>query len=263
MTAETQTTTLVTFNGVHIYPAHLDPATTYTGPENALDTIPRFTLDTVTAIAEDFEEAHNYRYDNTDSVTVSYGNSDCDCEWECQCAKLDRVVIFRANYGRGAPFEHTLVLPDADGLYSIGGGQWIWRMVPPTLPELPSDPMLYAAIGGALEARRVASIRIGNGTGIAIAAAWRTAQPDAAHAELTRNDYGHVRVTGRYWTAAGEERALDPTEVYSQWVCELDDRDAWDVINELTTPLPDDESLGSGWSRFKFDLAEAVNLPLD
>ncbi|MEV8590917.1 hypothetical protein AB0424_28655 [Streptomyces sp. NPDC051180] len=91
---------------------------------------------------------------------------------------------------------------------------------------------------------------------------------DAAHAELIEAEDGSLHATGRYWTAAGEERTF--TDAVGE------DRGHWGVfgMNEWTPnlgyenegvwkPLVDPLAPRNGQKVYRIDLAKAVTLPVD
>ncbi|MGA5497733.1 hypothetical protein ACPCSP_25555 [Streptomyces cinereoruber] len=125
----------------------------------------------------------------------------------------------------------------------------------------------------ALEALRLAQERIGRVMAAVTAVAvvdvltdhHREAEFDAAHAELIEAADGSLHATGRYWTAAGEEKALaeahgDRWVVHemNEWVPYMD-YDNEHVWKPLVEPLED----RNGQRVYRLDLRKAAALPLD
>ncbi|MFF2612348.1 hypothetical protein [Kitasatospora sp. NPDC058046] len=145
-----------------------------------------------------------------------------------------------------------------------------------TAYNLPSGRAISAAADEAIKASRAAADRLGRVMVVVTAAAVRdvltgcdhAAGFDAAHAELAANPDGALRATGRYWTAAGEERtfadAVGAEEAgvglfdMSEWTAYLDDSTA-DAWRPLVADLPDRD----GRPAYRLDLARAATLPLD
>ncbi|WP_327345942.1 hypothetical protein [Streptomyces europaeiscabiei] len=148
----------------------------------------------------------------------------------------------------------------------------------PTRPayQLPDARVLGTAATEALEAARRANERLGRVMAIVTAAAVRdiltgheAAAPfDAVRAELVEGEDGSLFPTGRYWTAAGDERtfteAVGASEAgngihgMSEWTVHLDD-DNRHVWEPLCTELPDRDRRPA-WG---IDLVRAAALDLD
>lgn len=141
---------------------------------------------------------------------------------------------------------------------------------------LPSARRIAAAVDESLAALSSAQNRIGRVMTVVTAAAVRDvltghnpdAPFDAGSAEFTEGADGSLFATGRYWTAAGEERrltdgmdALDGQFVIGEmgeWTPYLDDsnRDVW---RPLCEELPERD----GRKFYRLDLLKAASLPLE
>lgn len=143
--------------------------------------------------------------------------------------------------------------------------------------QLPDGASLSVATGQALDASGKARDQLGRVMAVVTAASYRDiltgrehdAPFDAAHAELVARPGGALFATGRYWTAAGEERLLcnvpgldfvSDMSGLGESTSRLDDSNAH-VWRPLCTELPDPS--GHGRPFYRFDLAKAAGLPLD
>ncbi|WP_324787145.1 hypothetical protein [Streptomyces sp. H51] len=107
------------------YEARLDPTNRWNGW-----LCPRFDLDTVRKIAARTQEmADEYGHDTYDTVHVIDGDAR-------RSEHRAVVLVVRWQYLGGEPGEEvehavSVISPDADGLYGIGGGEWTWHAAAP------------------------------------------------------------------------------------------------------------------------------------
>ncbi|WTW95422.1 hypothetical protein OG216_19465 [Streptomycetaceae bacterium NBC_01309] len=112
--------TWVSVTGGHAYPARLDPSHCWNGWVS-----PAFTLDAVRQLADHTDEdAEAYGHECVDQVHIIEGTQP--------------VVLFvRWQYFTESPKDSVnVVVPDADGLYWIGGCEWTWY-------EVKDGPIFY------------------------------------------------------------------------------------------------------------------------
>ncbi|MEU6928974.1 hypothetical protein AB0A05_07400 [Streptomyces sp. NPDC046374] len=90
---------------------------------------------------------------------------------------------------------------------------------------------------------------------------------DAAHAEVIEADDGSLHATGRYWTAAGEERTFAEAvgERTAHWgVFEMNEWTPYlcDENESVWKPLVEELAPRRGQRVYRLDLAKAVALPV-
>ncbi|MFE0546535.1 hypothetical protein [Streptomyces sp. NPDC058891] len=138
--------------------------------------------------------------------------------------------------------------------------------------ELPDSGALGAAALESLKAVEKANDRLGRVMAVVTAAAMRdiltdfdhSAPFDAARVQLVEGEDGSLFPTGRYWTAAGEERmfadadGLGAIHDMSEWTRYLSDENR-DVWLPLCDELPDLDRRPT----FALDLVKAAALPID
>lgn len=111
--------TRVTLDGPETYEAVLDPTDRWHGWVS-----PRFSLDTARQLAADTaSQAEQHGHDSVDTIHVIEGGTDRDGR--------PRAVVMHIRWlyhDEGPEASVTVIAPDEDGLYGIGGWDWTWSI---------------------------------------------------------------------------------------------------------------------------------------